>query len=265
MNRIIKSLPLCALLTSSIAWPLSQSPLKISVDVARYKYEETVGGQHFIDDHGTLFGLTGSMIIPSTNTNHHHRIFVRAVMGDLAYNGGMTITHPDGTTTQIPLREKGRKDYMFRIQDTIEYHIPHSIITPFFGLGFRLLHDDPPTYTSPGDYSRESHYLYLPVGLDIKPSVLGSMADVRLGAQYLLRGRQQSFMFGQTKTNDQHNGFGLSADATFHWKKDKTHTISVTPYLQYWHILASDIDSTHTILEPNNYTTQAGIRLGMRL
>ncbi|MFZ7127157.1 MAG: outer membrane beta-barrel protein [Desulfobacterales bacterium] len=147
---------------------------------------------------------------------------------------------------------------------------PGWLLTPYVGLGYRYWYND---IEGPGSYTREVHYFYLPVGLEINRSIGGGWR-VRLTAEgdVLLSGQVDSELsdldpgFNDT-TNETDLGDGWGARVSLEARTDR---FSIEPYFKYWDIDDSDLDALTyygfptglAFYEPANTTTVVGIRVG---
>lgn len=150
-------------------------------------------------------------------------------------------------------------------------------ISPYVGIGYRFLHSDDRGITTTGyyGYQRDSHYLFLPIG--VQPRVQFPNGDrLTLTAEYdpLLQGWQYSYLsdiyYGfPDLSNKQKAGYGLRGDLMY--QRDKW---SFGPYVNYWNINQSDYacGSNHdatTIytfcgVEPHNHTVEYGLQFRYR-
>ncbi|MDD3182070.1 MAG: hypothetical protein PHD48_04615 [Alphaproteobacteria bacterium] len=142
-------------------------------------------------------------------------------------------------------------------------------VSPYVGIGYRYLHSDVRGVTTTGHlgYQRDSHYLFVPIG--IQPRVLFPNGDkLTLTAEYdpLLQGWQESFLSDVSGypdlTNKQKAGYGLRADLMyqrFNW--------AFGPYMNYWNINQSETEcGVGTVYatcgyEPHNHTLEYGLQV----
>lgn len=152
-------------------------------------------------------------------------------------------------------------------------------VTPYGGVGYRYLKDDSGgrvTTTGAFGYDRESNYFYIPLGIETNHK-FGSSWSLTCNMEYdfLLWGTQRSHLEDvdpgyNTIKNDQKSGYGFVG--SFRIKKaGERFDFYIEPFFRYWKIKDSDISpltySGVAIgygLEPENNTTEAGVRLGMR-
>jgi hypothetical protein len=159
----------------------------------------------------------------------------------------------------------------WRIVEGEDYVFHEFSLSPYAGLGYRILYNDARGVTSTGarGYRRLSQYLYMPIGLihrialDDDPSRIATTLEYDL----FLSGKQRSYLSDTglgypDMSNDQRGGHGLKASIAYevpHW--------SLGIFADYWKITTSDpafINSgSGAILfvgwEPDNNTHEAGI------
>ncbi|MFH2045231.1 MAG: hypothetical protein ABIK92_08795 [Pseudomonadota bacterium] len=143
----------------------------------------------------------------------------------------------------------------------------HSIINPYFGLGYRYWYDN---IEGVGSYKRITEYLYLPIGTNFTHKVSENFKwGITLEFDFFLWGRNKSYLsdvdpgFNDLKL-DQDSGYGLRASLPCTYR-----FLQIEPYIYYWDIGKSDIDfityygiqSGWYAVEPDNETTVYGIRL----
>jgi len=147
------------------------------------------------------------------------------------------------------------------------------MFVPYGGLGYRYLRDDNGgTQTSTGAwaYDRESHYFYVPIGLETRTSLTRTWTT-RLTMEYdwFLGGRQYSHLedvpgYSQTMANRQQQGYGLRGAWRLAYEGPQL-GFFIEPFARYWHIDDSDVRCTSEEcgLEPKNRTREYGARMGI--
>ncbi len=142
-----------------------------------------------------------------------------------------------------------------------------AVITPYTGVGYRILKNDNRgiTSTDAWGYRRESRYFYLPLGVTHR-FALDSEAQLisTLEFDYLLSGNQRSTLSDvpgyPDVDNRQDSGYGFKVSSMYH-----VNGYSIGPYIDYWNINTSDLDDTyHNYYEPHNTTVEFGIKASMR-
>jgi hypothetical protein len=131
----------------------------------------------------------------------------------------------------------------------------------YSGFGYRYLNDDPSF--DPSGYERESNYLYVPVGYKLDGSFRNRWSwGARFETDILVWGKQYSHMSDvpgyQDVDNRQHKGYGLRGAVRFQNKTEKR-IILIEPFIRYWNIEDSDVDSG--FYEPANRTTEFGVQV----
>jgi hypothetical protein len=175
--------------------------------------------------------------------------------------------------------KNGDTDYMqdYRLMFGRAFGISHSSnLSPYFGIGFRVLFDSGKAATSSGavGYDRRSEYLYIPVGATYNFKAWGWGMAPTAEYDYFVQGFQTSYLrddgFDNNLYNHQNVGYGVRADFMVTPPVD-FYNFSFGPYLRYWSIHDSDIQTLYsggvaveTGLEPANNTTEVGLRATFR-
>lgn len=206
---------------------------------------------------GYKFGFDLS-VIGSASENW----FIRA---DARYQNGETDYSGSGT-------QCCNADWYYELRGTLGRDFDQGTynLSPYLGFGYRYLFSDIRGSPSTGaaGYRRSSQYAYGPVGAThrLKLQSNGRLATT-LEYDFLIRGLQKSYLadtgipgLGDV-INEQPTGFGLRG--SMYYEKDNW---SFGPWFQYWNIDQSDTASAGTSsgFEPENETTEIGLRLGVR-
>jgi hypothetical protein len=150
-------------------------------------------------------------------------------------------------------------------------------LTPYIGLGYRLLYDHLGKASDVGGYDRMSHYFYAPVGFEF---VSQAQAGWSLGfnAEYdiFIQGWQQSYLSDVSSSypnlnNRQSKGFGLRSSIDI-IKKMGDINLVFSPYIRYWNIHQSKTSTavnnssgiSFSGYEPTNNSTEIGAQLGVQ-
>lgn len=152
--------------------------------------------------------------------------------------------------------------YQFAFQGPKGYQ--GAVIT-YIGLGYRYLFND--TSDDPHGYKRVSHYVYLPLGIQLLLTKGQMIMQSQLEFDELLQGRQDTSNInfdGNTYSvsNKQKSGYGANAKLLF-GRRQGSWTWLVGPYVRYWNIADSDpVDvGLGPMIEPKNNTLEAGVML----
>ncbi|MBE3143032.1 MAG: hypothetical protein IMZ61_03805 [Planctomycetes bacterium] len=130
-----------------------------------------------------------------------------------------------------------------------------AVDTIYSGLGYRFLDDS--KSGDPAGYDRQSVYVYLPVGFKTLRNFAGNwLISANAEFDLLLVGNQSSNLGGTTLHNRQNSGYGLRGSVGFEYNTKET-DISIQPFVRYWNIADSQVDSG--FIEPKNNTTEIGL------
>jgi len=233
---------------------LTRRGWEVGVQGAGYHYEEP--------DFAKLTGNRGGVIGAYTFTDARRwfsRIDGRVSYGRLKYDGS-------GTMSDVPdwigeIRVVAGRDFLFG---------GSLALSPYVGLGYRSLYDDPRGYSSTGaaGYRRYSYYTYAPVGLTLRLKA-GERFAIAPTVEYdaLIQGRQVSRLSDtglpgvEDISNDQSHGYGYRAYLMFEGGR-----WAFGPWLHYWSIKDSEVSCAGTVcgIEPANWTREWGAELRYR-
>jgi hypothetical protein len=234
--------------------PVLKSGFEAGIEIHRDKYNEP----GIMKQSGTMFGLYGSYTI---HPNHFMvKLDARFAIGKVSYTSNET-----GSMD-------GVKDRNFEARFSFghDFKLPgNSYLIPFSGLGIRYLLDESggmSTDTGYYGYTRESHYLYTPLGLE---------AVTRINRDWLLSVETEYDLFWHgwqyselgdvigddfVLKSDQPHGWGVRGNIKI-TKRFGRYVFSLSPFIRYWNIRASDI--VLDWYEPPNHSTEGGVRIGM--
>jgi hypothetical protein len=242
---------------------LQRSSWEIGPDAYYFKYEEP----GFMKDTGYFYGVQAAYTyrewVPAfpaddSKIKMMYRVEGRYDWGVVDYDGALM----DGTPyTYDNIRDTTGELRMLLGPDFLNATVVDTIYT---GLAFRFLEDT--KSGDPSGYDRESHYMYLPIGFKTLRNLAGNWL-MSLNAEFdlLLAGRQSTnlsgFGFGIIHSN-QNNGYGMRGSVGFEYT-GKDMDVSIEPFVRYWNIAKSEVDSGGGF-EPKNNTTEIGLDLTFR-
>jgi hypothetical protein len=249
-------------------------PFEIGTEFFHYAYEEP----GVMKTSGQMVGISGAVSCRAPKgigVIDLFRIEAAAARGRLDY------ISKDGTI-------KGIDDTIIEARALLgkEMHSTgNSVVTFFSGFGYRKLHDNGGgKITSEGHpyYDRESSYSFIPVVLELsnrRPHdwEIGGVVEY----DYFLSGTQESeltdannsgYTYSDDLKNTQHNGYGVRVSLKA-IKKFHACSLVIEPFLSYWKVGTSDEDTieesqdgdidTQVYVEPNNNTTQYGLKIAL--
>jgi len=197
-----------------------------------------------------------------------YKLDAKASYGKVDYSSA-----PSGTLEDID-------DYMIEFRGVVGKDFspdPRWLLTPYAGLGFRILNDDlggKQTTTGAVGYQRTARYLYAPVGFEVLHQLTHGW---RIGGSgefdIFLYGRQSSYLDDVDSAypdihNRQRRGFGLRGSVRLVKEGEKVNFV-FEPFVRYWHIKNSDVrtavdEFVVSGLEPENSSTEYGAKLGLQ-
>ena len=175
----------------------------------------------------------------------------------------------------------GIDDFMGEVRGSVGYDIAMSgetRATPYVGFGYRFLRDETGgmiSTTGAAGYDRETEYLYVPVGIKTM-SNLNSDWKFGFNIEYdvFIDGTQKSELGDvvagvDTLENDQDDGYGVRGSIKL-VKTGEKYSILVEPFIRYWNIEDSDLQSVSiggtpigiVGIEPENNSFEAGFKVG---
>ncbi|PKU24776.1 hypothetical protein CWS72_09255 [Telmatospirillum siberiense] len=239
--------------------------IELGGQVSNYRYQEhVVSNAEFMHETGVKVGITGAI------TEFVYQGFF--VTGDVrfAYSGN-DYSSASGKQDDIP-------DYLFETRAVVgkDLFVTGPLlkgaivgISPYIGIGYRRLYNDSTGQTDLGvkGYTRESQYLYLPVGVTHRFGVSeGARISVNTEYDQLIEGWQTSNLNDASPAfpnieSKQRGGFGLRGSAMYErgiW--------SVGPFFNYWNINQSETAHftvarwRYSGFEPHNQTLEYGVQ-----
>lgn len=237
------------------------SGFTFGLEISRYKYREQTGNANpFVDISSYPMGVTAAYTTPPLQglSDAYFRLDGRFALGPAHYSSASGTA--SGQTNNIwEIRGLIGKDYTYGPVD----------LSPYTGYGFRYLYNDARGLTSLGSagYRRQSTYQYIPIGLTSRFRLTdAARLSVNTEYDFFTAGTQKSYLSDANAAygnivNHQSHGMGLRGSVMFQqsgW--------SVGPWFDYWHIKDSNVvpipgDPGHIGMEPDNTTTEVGLRI----
>ena len=223
---------------------------EIGTEISHIQYEEP----DVMKETGWMYGIVGSYA--------YHNYVMLKIEGKFAYG---QLDYDGATWGGTPLEIKGIANYVVEGRGLLGFDIAVGpiTITPYSGLGYRWLQDNPQDKYI-GGYKRESNRLYLPTGLEV-------VAELGNGWSFGLTGEYDFFLWGRQKSylseiddvdveNKQTKGYGYRGSLSITRKGD-TGGITIAPYVVYWNMDDSEVNLN--VYEPKNNSTEIGCKLAV--
>jgi hypothetical protein len=239
----------------------SSSYYEFGPEIFFHQYQEFMDGENLMKEKGTLYGVAFNVYnhLWAADSKKKSGVPIKWMTGfesEFAYG---KVDYDGARWDGTPLNESGLDDFLvnFRFLGGLDFPINDTLLTPYLGLAYRYLFDD--SSSEPGGYLRESNYFYLPTGLKVDcykrdSWSIGGRAEFDL----LLYGMQISEILGTDFKNRQDSGYGFLVCIDIIKRCDNLN-FKIRPFVRYWNIEESDIDSG--VIEPENVTTQYGMQL----
>lgn len=239
---------------------------EIGVEAFDYDYRERDGGDAIANDDGVFGGVTGSYV-ETLGGGLFLRARLAGATGSVDYSSPISgnIKNVSQSVGQVEL-QLGR-DFPLGAGGSV---------TPFIGLGTRLLDDESGGEESDSGnlgYDREISYHYLPIGVaaEVPMGKSGTMLMLSVQYDWVVDGRARS-LFSDIDPDlpnvvldlDGGHGLEVSARASF---EIGSHRINIGPFVRHWNIDQSDSltitepEGTIELTEPRNKTSEWGLRL----
>lgn len=264
MNKILLVVPFLLMGSAAFAQTIShpQNEFKFGLETSYINYtEDSID----VEEKGYMGGLYGI---------YNYRPdagFINVYHLDGHINIGVVDYEGSGTIDNI-------MDYMVEPRAWLgkEFELNGSTtVTPYAGIGYRLLFDDlsgKTSSTGAQGYLRQSQYLYAPVGFEFN----ADMADwaIGLNAEYdiFIQGWQTSYLSDipgfPDITNRQKSGYGYRGQIDITKKGDRF-DFTVSPFVRFWHVEQSETETVTGSLfqvtgyEPENESLEVGLKLGI--
>jgi hypothetical protein len=254
MRRLALPLLLSATLPYSPVGAADPGRTSISVDaqLSSYRYEEP----GVMSLTGQKLGVAGRITTLQNNNN-----FVRAE-GRLA---GGTVDYDSVRTGS----DSGEPDYLFegRILTGHVFERGESDVGWFAGIGYRYLLNDSSGHETHANgityagYRRESNYIYVPLGIEVRKPLSGDAAlSFEIEYDHLLAGVQKSYL-DPVISNQQRSGHGFRGGIDYRFGK----SWALGAFANIWRIGESEKvvcqGGTSVCWEPENRTREVGLRV----
>jgi hypothetical protein len=255
---------------------------ELGPEVSYINYEEP----DVVEEKGIMYGIHGAY---TYRMRHIERMSAMGrVERDYSESGGVLRVEGKFAYGQVDYDSNGTgsidniDDYLGEARGLVGYDLPMfdaSRWTPYFGFGFRYLSDNLGGKTSTTGhlgYDRESHYLYVPLGLETK-TAMNENWSVGLTFEYdfFIKGKQKSHLEDvnaslSTLETDQDSGWGARGSLKLAREHENWDFI-IEPFVRYWDIDESNVGTINCAgvpcaagVEPKNTSWEYGLKLGAR-
>lgn len=241
-----------------------KTDIDVGAEMYHENYHEEVDGSKFMQEEGWMYGVNGTATFHFSD-EHGVKLSGRYAQGSSDYTGA----NQGGSYGSLTSNGQDRYVYELRgvYQNTSSWDGQPATFS--IGLGYRNL-TDRLDQSGNGGYKRENELFYATIGGESTYN-LGSNWQVtpKVSYNYLLQGKQHSYLDGVTLNNTQKHGSGYELSATFSTKINNQYGIKITPFWRYWSIHKSDDvyftygGNTYVGSEPKNMTQEYGLNLSM--
>lgn len=231
----------------------THSGQEVGLSFSHYQYKEP----DLMKLEGNKFGIDyTTTLMLDQDQQWFMKITGRYAFGDVNYDSNGTGSSKGEDDWYTDIRALFGKDVDFGSQ----------VLAPFSGLGFRYLDNDGSgvtTTTGHYGYMRSSNYVYLPLGAIHRFSLgVSSLLETTLEADFLVYGKQKSYLSGATIENKQREGYGFRFSSLY-----RQGPWAIGPYYNYWKISKSETMGVYDtsggywiFWEPRNNTNEYGIK-----
>jgi hypothetical protein len=237
---------------------------QVRPEVSAFEYQEP----GYMKEKGMFYGLEASYTyrpwadpnVAASRGLYLLRLEGRFAFGEVDYDGSLS----DGTP--YTMSDMDDRLFEFRVLGGRDFLTSTSLTTFYTGFGYRYLNND--LSPDPYGYERESHYLYVPFGLQ---HTLGAGSEWSLTPcgefDFLFLGIQESHLGDlgtgyHDVTNYQRFGYGLRGSIRLQKRFDHF-GLALDPFITYWNVNKSDdAESDGSVwCEPQNWSLEYGLRL----
>lgn len=243
--------------------------LSLGLEVLDYNYRERDGGAPVVFDDGVMTGLD----IGYTGHITHDLLFSVRVAGR---TGEIDYRSDDGERLENIDQSVGQLD--LRLVHDVRLS-PRAVLSPFVGIGHRLLEDESggaTTAAGAAGYDREISYTYVPVGTTLSFGT-SARSTVSFSAEYdfIVSSRFKTQLSDVDRSLPNldlggRGGHGVQVSATITRPIGRRRALEIGPFLRHWDVERSDSyrltvpGATVEFFEPDNRTTEWGLRVGFR-
>lgn len=247
--------------------------MELGTEFYLYSYKEPVFN---LEIKGPQYGIWGAYIYHPGEEDalysdlvNMYKLDARFAFGDVDYS-----SDPSGE-----LKDEG--NHVFEIRGVAGYDHPFSerfLVTGYAGLGFRYLNNDSggkQSTTGAYGYKRVSNYFYAPVGIEVLNQITPYWKAVsHIEWDGFMWGEQTSYLSDVNDgypnlENDQKHGYGIRGAVRIA-REGPDMDLFFEPFFRYWRIRDSEVATAVgnvyvvTGLEPDNNTTEYGIKFGLK-
>jgi hypothetical protein len=253
--------------------------LDVGLETYAYHYQENLP----ITLHGVMTGYYANYAYRPAD----HNFFNNKIINTYMLQGRLSFGKLDYKGTGV-IRDKPNRNFELRGLLGKDYLLGNkSLITPYFGLGFRYMYDEGKDMISTVNavaYDRSSVYYYLPLGFYMSIPHPKWTTTLNVEYDYLLEGVQTSYLsdvnpylapaeFPDVR-NHQKTGHGFRGSVRFAYPV-KGLSFYLEPFARYWNIDKSVVEEfwvggsgpnsgRYFGNEPRNYTYEVGSKFGVQ-
>ena len=248
----------------------------------RYSYY-TYDEPDVMSQEGSMHGIDGQYSYRPRQEDSLYSNYINTYMADIQYRMGSDLEY-NARGSQAGSTMNPVKDYILELRGLVgkEYSKDNFDVMVYSGFGYRYLNDmNKPKTSTLGylSYGREATYYYLPLGFEL-------FSRIDKGLEYTIKGEYDWFLYGQTishlsdmdwygggasedTTSNQHKGYAIKGSVEFA-KRSPNFDLVVEPFFEFWSLEDSDIvnalvlGSYENLVEPENFTVETGIKLGVQ-
>lgn len=252
---------------------LKTHDVEFGTEVYRYSYKEPIFN---LETKGLQYGILGAYVYRPPEEDALRSDVLNMYKIDARFASGPVDYSSDGSG-----QLKDEDNYVFEVRGIAGYdHLANEqfLLTGYAGLGFRYLNNDSggrQSTTGAYGYERVSNYFYLPVGVEALNQITPHWKIAsNLEWDIFLFGEQTSYLSDVNSgypdpENNQNRGYGIRGSTRIIMEGERAN-LFFEPFFRYWRIHDSEVttavgnDYVVTGLEPDNNTTEYGVKLGLQ-